>query len=145
MNNIPLSLRKRISAKPYYKRCARAGFHGHECGGRITYEHALIHAGKQVQEEFAIVPLCAKAHGVDQYQDGGDFDKDINVWIALNRATDEELLALSKAVDYFRIRAHLNDRFGVYNQTVVRDRISNITGINYGAKHVYNFGENSDV
>lgn len=143
MNNIPLSLRKKISAKAFYKRCARAGFHEHVCGGRITYEHALIHAGKQVQAEFAIVPLCARAHGVDQYQDGGDFDKDINIWIALNRATDDELLALSfKAVDYFRLRSYLNDRYGVYNPTVIRDGISNMTGINYGEKHVYNFGEN---
>ena len=42
-------------------------------------------------------------------------NKEINVWIALNRATDEELKKYSKAIDYIRMREVLNKKYGVYN------------------------------
>lgn len=72
---------------PYYRSCAREGY---DCDGRITFEHALIHAGRQVQEEWAIIPLCAFHHAVDEYQDGGDLNKEINQMIALMRASSED-------------------------------------------------------
>jgi hypothetical protein len=110
-----MKLRRQLSLDPYYHVCARKGLHRHQCGGRITWEHALIHAGKQIQERFAIIPLCAKAHAVDHFQDGGDLSKEINQWIALNRANDDELLAISKAEDYFLRRAMLNKKYGKYH------------------------------
>ncbi len=103
-----------MSADPFYKTCARAGLHSHECDGRITWEHAMIYAGGQIQARWAIIPLCAKAHAVDQYQDGGDLDKRCNEWIALNRASPDELLAISKAKDYFYRKNFLNKIFGGY-------------------------------
>lgn len=119
MNNIPQKLRKELAADPFYKTCALAGLFQHECDGRITWEHTLIYAGKQIQARFAIVPLCAKAHSVDQFQDAGDLNKKINVWVALNRASDDDLLSISKAVDYFLYRSHLNEYFGcVYREPV---------------------------
>lgn len=129
MHNIPLSLRKELATDPYYSTCARKGLHGHECGGRVTWEHALIYAGVQVQKRFAIIPLCAKAHAVDGFQDGGDFSKDINVWIALNRATEEELLEISRAVDHFRLRNALNIKYGPYVYAT-SEKVS-INGIEY--------------
>lgn len=104
---------------PYYKVCARAGLHGHICDGRITFEHVLIYAGRQVQEYWAIIPLCECGHSVDHYQDMGDLNKSINVWIALNRATDDELRKYSKAVNYIQLRATLNLQYGVYTKTGV--------------------------
>lgn len=112
MNNIPARLKKEILADPEYKRCALYGYH--ECGGRITFEHALIYAGKQIQERWAIVPVCARGHEVDEYQDAGTMDKDMNRWVALNRATDEELRAISRATDYLRERDRLNTAYGPY-------------------------------
>lgn len=112
MNNIPASLRKELAADPEYKRCALSGYH--ECGGRITWEHTLIHAGKQLQKRFAIIPLCARGHEVDGYQDGHTMNKEMNVWVALNRATDEELESISRAINYIRERARLNTIFGAY-------------------------------
>lgn len=60
----------------------------HECQGRITTEHAITHAGKRVNELWALVRICAWAHEVDQFQDGGGMNKNINRWIALSRIDD---------------------------------------------------------
>ena len=92
MRAIPQAHRKIIDTDPYFRSCAReALFHDHVCQGRITIEHALIYAGRQVAEIWAYVPLCAYAHGVDEFQDSKIFDKGINEYLALIRATQEEL------------------------------------------------------
>lgn len=114
MNVIPKKLRSELAGDPYYKSCSRAGLHGHECAGRITWEHAMYFAGKQINKRWCIIPLCAKAHNVDEWQDRGDMNKSINEWIALNRASQEEILEVSKSRDYFLHRGFLNRRFGAY-------------------------------
>lgn len=111
---MPKSLRKACAMDPWYKICARKGLHGHECAGRITFEHAFIYAGRQINEKWSIVPLCQKAHNCGPWQDRGDMRKEINQWIALNRAENIELLAISKAVDYIRRRDFLNGKYGKY-------------------------------
>lgn len=121
MNNIPPRLRKQLAADPFYKKCAREGLHGHECGGRITWEHAIMFAGKQVQERFAILPICAKGHEVDSYQDGGDLDKEVHLWLALSRATDDELRAISRTIDYRQKLNRLNVQYGIYAGACVRE------------------------
>lgn len=60
MRKIPQKLRDELAADPYYKTCARKSG---ECSGRITWEHAVIYAGRQVNERWAIVPLCLYAFG----------------------------------------------------------------------------------
>lgn len=118
MNNIPTKLRAQLQDDPFYQACARRLLlNDHECqgdpvrgaGGRmIEWEHALTYAGKQVQKRYAIVPLCWWAHR------GPGQDKDIGVWVALNRATTDELLKLSHkgGKDYFLHKAYLNRRYG---------------------------------
>lgn len=115
MRPIPPKMRQAMAEDPYYKQCARVGIGDHVCSGRITWEHALIYAGKQVNEIWAIIPLCEKAHAVGLFQDSGDFDKEINVWIALNRATEMELQSISKVIDYIAYRNRLNKLYGVYS------------------------------
>lgn len=112
MRKISTPVKARILADRFYEKCAR---HGPECEGRITWEHTLIYAGKQIDEAWAIIPLCEYHHAVNRYQDCGDLQKEVNVWIALNRATDEELEKYSKAVDYKLKRKKLNEIYGVYN------------------------------
>lgn len=131
MTPIPKKTRAELEQDPFYHRCARNdALHDHECQGdpvrgpygrMIEWEHALILAGKKYQKPFSIVPICWWAHR------GPGQNKEINVWIALNRATDEELLDLTRAGgrDYFRYRAFLNTQYGVYNP------VENV-GINYG-------------
>lgn len=117
MNNIPASLKKEMLADPEYTRCSLLGYH--VCGGRITLEHALIFAGKQIQQRFAIIPVCAAGQEVDEYQDAHTMDKKRNIWVALNRATEEELHSISKAINYTRERDRLNSIFGSYTPPAI--------------------------
>lgn len=111
---------------PEYKRCALQGLLPEligNCDGRVTREHALYYANKKIQEKYAVPPICAKHHGVDQYQDGGSCPKEIRVWVALNRATPEELHFISKVVNYIRERDRLNNKYGVYIAPVLPKEI----------------------
>lgn len=89
----------------------RMALHDHECEGRITREHALMYAGRKIDEPWAIVLLCAKAHNVDLFQDIGIMDKRINEWIAVNRMTPEIERQYSR-VTWMQKRAYLNSLFG---------------------------------
>ena len=82
MRPIPLKLRKQLENDPYYKSCARKD---RDCEGRITWEHVWIYAGKQINEKFAIIPLCMYHHL------GNGLNKQRNQQISLSRATEEEL------------------------------------------------------
>lgn len=112
------ALRADIEKDLEYKRCALTGLLKNiisPCEGRVTREHALIHAGKKIQEKWAIPPICSSHHGVDGFQDAPtEVHKEIRVWVALNRATDDELVRHSKAVNYIRMRSYLNDKYGPY-------------------------------
>lgn len=122
---IPLGMRAEMEKDPEYKSCALFGQFDHVCEGRITWEHAIIVAGKKVQKKWAIPPLCAKAHEVDQFQDAGTMVKEINEWIALSRATDADLLSLfgevifspfCKAKFLFQRREYLTKKYGKYDR-----------------------------
>lgn len=112
------SLRTEVGQDPEYTRCALKNILLSTigpCGGRVTREHAIIFAGKKVQEKWAIIPCCAAHHGVDQYQDAPtQARKEIRVWVALNRATDEEIQSVSKVENYSRRKAFLNQKYGRY-------------------------------
>lgn len=110
MRKISLQVKAQLEAEPQV--CARASDGG--CKGRITWEHTLIYAGRQIDEVWAIIKLCEYHHDVNTQQGDGDLDKQKNVWIALNRATDQELEKYSKAVNYKRERGRLNKIYGNY-------------------------------
>lgn len=81
MSPIPKKLRAQLAADPEYQVCARRSS---ECEGRITWEHALTYAGKQIQERFAIIPLCWYHHL------GAGLDKRWNMKLAMSRATNAD-------------------------------------------------------
>lgn len=118
MTPIPKELTVELEADPFYKVCARAGYHDHKCQGKITWEHAIIYAGKQLQKKFAIIPLCEYGHAVNFHQDGGDLKKEINLWIALSRATDEEILSISKVERYAFQKERLIKKYGTWHQDI---------------------------
>jgi len=94
MRPISPSVRAAILLDPFYERCVR-----HEegtCLGRITWEHAWIYAGRQIDAPWAIVPLCAWHHAVDSYQDLGDFKKWKGQLASLRRATEADLALYPK-------------------------------------------------
>lgn len=112
---IPKKMRITIGQDPYYFTCARNdALHDHVCeadplnGKLIDWEHALYFKGSKLQKIFAIIPSCWWAHR------GPGLNKEINVWIALNRASDAELEAYSKAEDLKVKRDRLNIKYGVY-------------------------------
>ncbi len=112
---IPTNLNDQLNRDPEYEDCMLRSVKNHVCGGRPnTREHAIIFKGSAVQKKWAIVSICAKAHEVDEWKDRGTMDKNLNIWLALNRATDAELREISKATDYLRERERLNRIYGVY-------------------------------
>lgn len=108
MRKISPKVKQQLESEPQV--CARAKDGG--CVGRITWEHTLIYAGKQIDEVWAIIKLCEYHHDVNTQQRNGDLDKEKNVWIALNRATESELRQYSKAIDYVKMREVLNKKYG---------------------------------
>jgi hypothetical protein len=111
MSKIPKELLKEILADPFYRRCC---LFDSDCSGRITFEHSLIYAGKQLQEKFAIIPLCEFHHSIGKHLDGGNMVKEKNEWVALSRATPEELQKYSKAIDLMRKLKYLQGKYGTY-------------------------------
>lgn len=114
MNNVPEKLKNEWKEKEVLgikRMCMRAD--EGNCQGRLTKEHAITFAGRQVQEEWAILDICEFHHDVGAFQGTGDLNKEKHVCIALNRATEDRLVALSKAEDKIRIRNWLNNKYGV--------------------------------
>lgn len=112
MRPISARVRAEIDNDPLYLVCARQYYlRDHVCQGRITREHAVIYGGRQVDERWAIVPICAYAHGVDNFQDCGILNKEINLWIALNRMTPADEAKYPRR-DWARERRFLNGKYG---------------------------------
>ena len=108
MNNTPKHLKEKwATEKP---KCIRAS--EGNCQGRLTKDHTIIFAGKQVQEDWAIVDVCAFHHGVDQFQDCGDLDREKHTYYALCKATEDDLSRFSKVVDYIALKERLTKKYG---------------------------------
>lgn len=108
MRKISTKVKKQLELEPQI--CARID--DSDCDGGITWEHTLIYGGKQIDEVWAIIKLCEYHHAVNTYQDGNGLDKQKNIWIALNRASDDELKEYSKAIDYITMRERLDKIYG---------------------------------
>lgn len=104
MNNMPKKLREQLSKDPEYKQCARKSVY---CRGRITFEHALYHQGKQLQEPWAIVPLCEFHHL------GEGLNKRFNEWYALRKGFQQEAYIKEK---YPRAHKHWKQRLNYLNK-----------------------------
>lgn len=105
MRKIPNKLRQEMAKDPYYKKCAVRGFS--TCDGRIEWHHGIIYAGRQLNEKWAILPLCHLHHDrvcVEPY-------KSYILWTILERATEQELIAVSKAINYIDLREKLRKEY----------------------------------
>jgi len=85
---MPPKLRKELADDQYYKKCC---IKDGNCSGNIEWHHSLEFAGKQIQRKFAILPACQYHH------DRVAIFKKIFHWIALNRATEQELKEFERA------------------------------------------------
>lgn len=88
MQPIPIKHRELINTDPFFRECVRRK--ESICSGRITIEHAFVYGGSQISEMFNYVPLCWHHHL------GDGLDKDYGRYIALTRATPEELARYPK-------------------------------------------------
>lgn len=111
MRAIPKTLRDEMALEPYYHRCARVEmFNDHTCtpdpltGRLIEWEHAFIYAGEQINEKWAIIPLCFRTHR------GGMLNKNMNHFIALSRATPEDLEKYPRT-DWKQLYLHLAQEY----------------------------------
>ncbi len=123
---IKISHQEHMDNSPFYQVCARAK--EGKCDGRITREHAIYFKGKQVNEPWAIVPLCIYHHKLEKYQGDGDLQKEINRWIAYSRATVQDLCdltgeplsyignKLSKVYPLVMERGRMEIKYGVYDE-----------------------------
>lgn len=102
MRKIPTKLRTVIASDPYYLKCARADS---TCNGVLTWEHCWIYASNQINEVWAIIPLCWWHH-----LDVG-LNKEINQWISINRATAEDLAKYARG-QWSQIKMYLNGKYG---------------------------------
>lgn len=112
MNNVPQKLRRKWQEEDWRgetRECARSS--EGNCAGRLTKEHAIIYAGRQLQEEWSILDMCEFHHGVNNFQDRGNLNKEKHIWLALTRAPEDRLLALSKAVDLVSLRNRLSKKY----------------------------------
>ena len=85
---IPKHVLNELLSNPWYKRCA-ASIMGN-CSGRITFEHAFVYAGKQINEPWAIIPLCWQHHL------GNGLNKNFNRYVAIMRAKPEDFAMYPK-------------------------------------------------
>lgn len=102
MRRIPETLREQIASDPFMKTCIRK--HENTCSGRITWEHCFTYAGKQINEAWAIVPLCVYHHL------GNGFDKEYGQYIALTRASEDELSKYPR-VNWQQLKQYLVNRY----------------------------------
>lgn len=102
MRPIPPKLRKQLAEDNYYWKCARENA---VCEGRITWEHAWIYSGKQINEVWAIIPLCHYHH------QGKGLDKDKNRYLALRRASESDLAKYPRR-DWKQELKHLTKKYG---------------------------------
>lgn len=82
MNPIPLKIRNFLSKDPEMKRCL---INDQDCQGRVEWDHLFEYAGRQINEWWAIAPLCWFHH-----RGGGRTSdiKDIAIRWCLERAQD---------------------------------------------------------
>jgi hypothetical protein len=96
-----------MDANPLYHMCI---FHrmAHGPGVKIEWHHNLIFAGSQVNEEWAILPICVAVHDKAREK----HMKERLDWIMLNRAPEERLRYYSKAINFIQEKHRLNGIYG---------------------------------
>lgn len=105
MRPLTPKLKREIDENPYFKVCARRN---DDCDGRITIEHAFIYAGRQINEIWALLPLCEYHHSIGKHMEDGELDKRMNQLLCLRRATREDLKKYPN-VDWEKLKNNLEN------------------------------------
>ncbi len=60
---IPAAMREKLSADTWMKECLLSVWsEGHNCAGRVEWQHGFTYAGKRKNELWAIIPMCHEHH-----------------------------------------------------------------------------------
>ena len=101
-----MKLRTEMSQDKFMARCIYCDIgRGNECRGRVEWEHAFIYAGKQINEAWAIVPVCTYHHR------GNGLDKEYNQYRAIIRADINDLLLRMPKRDWAQIKNYLQKKY----------------------------------
>lgn len=106
---IPEKMRNEMSKDKFYKKCCVAD---KLCKGVIQWHHAFYFMGQRVNEPFCIIPVCEYHHSKASVRE----IKEKMDWVVYNRATDEQLIKYSKAINYINERKRLNNIYGIYKK-----------------------------
>lgn len=99
MRPIPLKLRKEIANDKFMQKCIYKN-----CQNHPEWEHAFIYAGRQINEKWAIVPVCTYHHR------GKGLNKEFNQYIAISRATEEDFAKYPR-FDWKRLKQYLINKY----------------------------------
>ena len=108
MNHMPMRLRAELERDPFMSLCIHRHYNYKviACSGGVPeWHHVWRYAGRQIQERFAVVPVCCELHRNEQR------DRDFIRWVSLNKASEEELARYPR-IDWAVIRANLDETFG---------------------------------
>ena len=118
MRPIPLDTLRDMMKNPFYRKCCICGYY------KVQFHHHLIYGGQQINELFAILPLCKKCHDEANKR----YMSEKLDWVMLNRASEDELMRYSKVVNLQRRLVYLNSKFGSFtvkqNEQPKRERNS---------------------
>lgn len=109
MRRISEKVKKELVADPRMKVCARED--EGNCEGRITWEHALIYGGSQIDEAWAILGICEFHHAVNRHQDGKGMNKEKHEWLALRQAPPEAREKYPR-INWDQRLKYLNQKYG---------------------------------
>lgn len=85
MRPIPPKMRQEMADDSYYQVCAwHRKKHPNK---RLQWHHNLIHAGRQVNRKWAILPLCQEIHEIVSRREVREYLD----WVMLSRAPENEL------------------------------------------------------
>ena len=103
---IPQKLKEEMAADPFYRECClKSG----ECGGRIEWHHHIRYRGQRVNRKAFILPCCKNHHDREKEKKISE----VLTWIALNRATEDDLKFLAKRNTIQELK-YLNNKYGAF-------------------------------
>jgi len=109
MRPIPPGLKRQLNDDPFMAVCI---YDNALCEGRVEWDHVFIWAGRQVNEWFAILPVCYYHHR------GGGMDRKYTEYVALSRVDDVQLFEIQKKyprADWIGLKKRLVKKYGDTN------------------------------
>jgi hypothetical protein len=104
MRPISLNVLSELFKDGFCLKCCICGFH------HVVLHHNFIFGGRQVDEAWAIIPVCNDCHS--KANEKGMREK--MDWVMLSRAKDSDLVRFSKVVDLIARKRILIEKYGKY-------------------------------